>query len=69
MCPVGGYFIFVLNIFSGNEKYHINGYIYGNLPAFPSCEGEKVVFYFMSLNLGIHTIHINGQTMVLERRR
>ena len=54
---------------SGNEKYHINGFIYGNLPPFPTCEGEKTVVYFMSLNLGVHTIHINGQNMVLERRR
>ena len=56
-------------LLTGNMKYHVNGYIYGNLPDFPACVGEKVALYFMTLNLGIHTMHINGQTMVSERRR
>ncbi|XP_045214555.2 ferroxidase HEPHL1-like [Mercenaria mercenaria] len=52
-----------------NDMYHINGFIYGNLPDFPVCEGENVVWYFMSLNLGVHTIHANGQTMIIDKKR
>lgn len=52
-----------------NDMYHINGFTYGNLPDFPTCGGENVVWYFMSLNLGIHTIHTNGQTMVIDKKR
>ncbi|XP_053377240.1 hephaestin-like protein [Mercenaria mercenaria] len=53
---------------ASNTKYHVNGFIYGNLE-FPVCEGERVVWYFMSLNLGVHTIHANGQTMIIEKQR
>ena len=42
----------------------MNGYIYGNLPDFPACVGEKIVLYFMSLNLGIHTLHINRKSFL-----
>ncbi|XP_053377080.1 ferroxidase HEPHL1-like [Mercenaria mercenaria] len=52
-----------------NRMHHINGFIYGNLPDFPVCEGESVVWYFASLNLGVHTIHANGQTMIIEKKR
>ena len=44
----------------------MNGYIYGNLPDFPACVGEKIVLYFMSLNLGIHTMHINRKISYLS---
>ena len=44
----------------------MNGYIYGNLPDFPACVGENVVLYFMSLNLGIHTMHINRKKSYLS---
>ncbi|XP_045205277.2 hephaestin-like protein [Mercenaria mercenaria] len=52
-----------------NEMAHINGYVYGNLPDFNVCKGTSVVWYFMSVQRGIHTLHINGQTMVIERKR
>ncbi|XP_060590444.1 ferroxidase HEPHL1-like [Ruditapes philippinarum] len=52
-----------------NKMPHINGYLYGNLPDYTVCEGENVVWYFMSINDGIHTIHANGQTMIIEKKR
>jgi hypothetical protein len=48
---------------------HINGYVFGNGPAFPAYEGENVVWYFMSIQRGIHTVHISGQTMEIENLR
>ncbi|XP_060580095.1 ferroxidase HEPHL1-like, partial [Ruditapes philippinarum] len=38
---------------SSNSIPHINGYLFGNLPDFTVCEGEKVIWYFMSINRGI----------------
>ncbi|XP_045184314.2 ceruloplasmin-like [Mercenaria mercenaria] len=52
-----------------NKMSHINGFVYGNLPDFTTCEGENIVWYFMSINQGIHTIHANGQTMIIEKKR
>ncbi|KAL4238712.1 hypothetical protein ACF0H5_003419 [Mactra antiquata] len=52
-----------------NEIKHINGRSYGNLSPYVAYEGEKVVWYVMSLNLGIHTMHVNGQTMVVNKKR
>ena len=47
----------------------INGYVYGNLPDFPVYEGERVVFYSLGLNLGIHIIAVQGQTLMVKDRR
>ncbi|VDI11014.1 Hypothetical predicted protein [Mytilus galloprovincialis] len=49
--------------------YSINGYIYGNLPDFPVYEGEKVAFYAMGLNLGLHVFGVQGQSFTFKRKR
>ena len=53
-------------VFTGNQKYHVNGSIYGNLPGFPVSVGEKGVLNSMLLNLGIHTVHINKEVSYLS---
>ncbi|CAG2209365.1 HEPH [Mytilus edulis] len=47
----------------------INGYIYGNLPDFPVYEGEKVAFYAMGLNLGLHVFGVQGQSFTFKHKR
>jgi len=61
-------FLIYLNDFS-SSLFKINGYVYGNLPDFPVYEGERVVFYSLGLNLGIHIIAVQGQTLMVKERR
>ncbi|XP_063431759.1 hephaestin-like [Mytilus trossulus] len=49
--------------------YSINGYIYGNLPDFPVHEGERVAFYAMGLNLGLHVFGVQGQSLTFKGKR
>lgn len=52
-----------------NKMYHINGYVYGNLPGLDVCEGSDVAIYTFSLAEGIHTMQIYGQTFVIKNHR
>ncbi|XP_045184325.2 ferroxidase HEPHL1-like [Mercenaria mercenaria] len=58
-----------MKFLQSNRMPHINGYVYGNLRDFIACEGEKVVWYFMSINRATHTVQALGQTMIIERKR
>ena len=50
--------------------YHINGYVYGNMPELDGiCEGEEIALYVFSLANGIHDMQIYGQTMVHRNHR
>ncbi|KAL3865206.1 hypothetical protein ACJMK2_006822 [Sinanodonta woodiana] len=51
-----------------NIMFHINGYSFGNI-AFDVCEGENISIHFLSLNDGIHTAQIYGQTMIVRNHR
>jgi hypothetical protein len=62
------FFLIYHNVFS-SSLFKINGYVYGNLPDFPVYEGERVVFYSLGLNLGIHIIAVQGQTLMVKDRR
>lgn len=52
-----------------NRMYHINGYVYGNLPGLDVCEGDDVAMYTFALSNGIHTMQIYGQTFVIRKHR
>jgi ceruloplasmin len=52
-----------------NVMWHINGRTFGNLPELEVCEGTTVVFYFMSLQAGLHTPCVYGQTMTFRNHR
>ena len=50
--------------------YHINGYVYGNMPDLEGiCEGEEIALYVFSLANGIHDMQIYGQTMIHRKHR
>ena len=50
--------------------YHINGYVYGNMPDFEDvCEGEEIVIYIYALANGIHDMQIYGQTFTHKNHR
>lgn len=52
-----------------NQKYAINGFIYGNLPGLKMYSGEKVKWYLMGLGdlTDVHTVHFHGQSFVYVR--
>ncbi|XP_053407301.1 hephaestin-like isoform X2 [Mercenaria mercenaria] len=52
-----------------NKMYHINGYVYGNLPGLEVCEGDDVAIYTFALANGIHTMQIYGQTFIVKNHR
>ncbi|KAL4232107.1 hypothetical protein ACF0H5_009683 [Mactra antiquata] len=54
---------------SSNKMYHINGYVYGNLPNLDVCEGDDVALYIFSLANGIHSMQIYGQTFTIRNHR
>ena len=54
---------------NSNKMNHINGYVYGNMPAVDVCEGEDVAIYAFALGNGIHTLQIYGQTFVMKKHR
>lgn len=51
-----------------NQKYAINGIIYGNLPGLKMYSGEKVKWYLMGLGdlTDVHTVHFHGQSFVYK---
>lgn len=49
--------------------YHINGYVYGNMPGLDVCEGDDVAIYIFALANGIHAMQIYGQTFVIRKHR
>lgn len=51
------------------RKDSINGYMYGNMPGLEVCEGEKVAWYFFSLNGELHSINIQGQILTQHHQR
>ncbi|ESP04555.1 hypothetical protein LOTGIDRAFT_170648 [Lottia gigantea] len=52
-----------------NVMWHINGYVYGNLPGFEVNVDEKTMWYIMSLNTGIHSISFSGNTLIHRNHR
>lgn len=48
-----------------NMVFSINGYSYGNGPAFPACTNERVAWHVMSMgsNSDLHSIHFDGQVI------
>ena len=50
--------------------FHINGYVYGNMPDLEDiCEGEEIVIYIFALANGIHDMQIYGQTFTFKNHR
>jgi len=51
-----------------NQKYAINGFIYGNLPGLKMYSGEKMKWYLMGLGdlTDVHTVHFHGQSFVYK---
>ncbi len=54
-----------------NERYAINGYIYGNLPGLEMNEGERVRWYLFGLGseVDLHTAHWHGLRVLDEGAR
>jgi manganese oxidase len=54
-----------------NQKYTINGYIYGNGPRMVMREGEHVRWYLIDMGNGInfHTPHWHGNTVLTNKQR
>jgi FtsP/CotA-like multicopper oxidase with cupredoxin domain len=74
LIPVDTDGVFSLNglgFADSNQKFTINGYLYGNMPLMTMRKGERVRWYLLAIGFGFnfHTPHWHGNTVLINHTR